>query len=241
MERGYLVRHARGFIIRAVREDIQDVLEGLDASLVKDGVFLIGYSLGGNILLNFLGARSCGVPIVGAATISAPIEPLQTCLRIMARRNVLYHRWLLNNMKRDALMTGTDIRVEERETVHTARSVYEFDDLFIAPRHGYRGADDYYARTAGARVVRDIEVPLVMVHARNDPWIPVDPYVALQGDGLGSVDIVLTPGGGHVGFHGQGAFDAWHDRYVGAFVEELMNVEVGAQLLTSSLRGEVGA
>jgi len=199
--------------------DLHHALAALPGDLTASGIFVIGFSLGGNALLNLLASHD--PPIRGAATVSAPIEPAQAAQRFMEPRNAIYHYWLLRQMKRESAAPGALLSEAERAAIGTARTIYEFDDGFVAPRNGFDGADDYYARTAGARMASDITVPTLMLHARDDPWIPPAPYDALMGRAPANVRIVLTEGGGHVGFHGQGHAETWHDRLIDEFMESL--------------------
>jgi predicted alpha/beta-fold hydrolase len=199
--------------------DVQDVIEGLGNDETSDGVFLVGFSLGGNILLNLLATLPVGHRVVGAATVSAPIEPLEACRRIMAPRNALYHRWLLRRMKQDVLASG-GLPAGEREAVERAKSVFEFDDHFVAPSNGFRDAIDYYERTAGARRLPDISVPTLLLHACNDPWIPVRPYIEPARGTSKSISILVARSGGHVGFHERGYADTWHDRMIDGFLTQ---------------------
>lgn len=199
--------------------DLHHALAALPEDLTSHGLFVIGYSLGGNALLNMLAAHD--LPIRGAATVSAPIEPAQAARRFMEPRNALYHYWLLRQMKKESIAPGALVSEAERTAIHRARTIYEFDDGFVAPRNGFAGADDYYARTAGARMAGDISVPTLMIHARDDPWIPPAPYEALMASAPENIRIVLTPSGGHVGFHGQDHTETWHDRCVDAFMGSL--------------------
>ncbi len=200
--------------------DIRDALETLDGGLVSQGVFLVGYSLGGNVLINLLGRLSHPSPVRGAATVSAPIEPAQAALRLMSRRNAIYHSWLLREMKAECAAPGARLSEGERAAIDGAQTIWEFDDGFIAPRNGFAGAVDYYERTAGARITHDIRTPTLMIHARNDPWIPADPYAALERDPPANVHVRLLDGGGHVGFHASDHPETWHDRCVDAFLEK---------------------
>src|SRR3546814_17578649 len=86
----------------------------------------------------------------------------------MRPRNALYHRWILDRMKRDCL--GGDLSAAERITVIDAATVYEFDDRFIAPRYGFSGATDYYAPAMALRFLADGRVPMLWLHAHDDPW-----------------------------------------------------------------------
>jgi predicted alpha/beta-fold hydrolase len=211
-------RVAGGYYHAGCASDLEDVIGALGCEETRYGVFTIGYSLGGNILLNLLSRLPQSHRLVGAATVSAPIEPLEACNRIMAPRNIVYHSLLLRRMKRDVLSPLAQLSNRERQLVEDATSVFEFDDKFVAPRNGFGNALNYYERTASARQVRAITVPTLMLHACNDPWIPASPYRALQRQDLPNVEIVLTRSGGHVGFHERGFADAWYDRRMDDFI-----------------------
>ena len=199
--------------------DVAAALGSLPNSLPTDGLFLVGFSLGGNVLLNLL--ADCNLPLIGAATVSAPIEPAEASRRFMEPRNTIYHRWLLRKTKQECLAPGARLSADERRAIVESGSIYEFDDRFIAPRHGFKNADDYYARTAGARLVPRITVPTLMIHARDDPWIPLDAYEKIRPGAPSHVEIALTPGGGHVGFHAKGSPEAWHDLAIDWFLRAL--------------------
>jgi len=201
--------------------DIRDALKALDGEPAAQGLFLVGYSLGGNVLVNLLAHQAEGLRIRGAATISASIEPAQAARRLMSPRNEIYHSWLLREMKLECTAPGARLSEDERAAITGAKTIWEFDDSFIAPRNGFAGAADYYARTAGARFVQKIRTPTLMIHARNDPWIPADPYAALELDPPANVHVFLLDGGGHVGFHASDHAETWHDRCVDAFLRSL--------------------
>ncbi len=198
--------------------DIRDTLQALDGELTARGFFLVGYSLGGNVLINLLAHHADGLPIRGAATISASIEPAQAARRLMSPRNAIYHSCLLREMKAECAAPGARLSKNERAAIAGAKTIREFDDGFIAPRNGFAGAADYYDRTAGARVVHKIRAPTLMILARDDPWIPADPYAALERDRPGNVRVFLLDGGGHVGFHASDHAETWHDRCTDAFL-----------------------
>jgi uncharacterized protein len=213
----------RGYYHAGCARDLIDALEGLAAVVPADRVFIVGYSLGGNILLNLLSELRDDHAIIGGATVSAPIEPLQAAERLMHTRNFFYHRFLLRRMKKDVLHLRAELSEKEAAAVRRSRSVYEFDDVFTAPRNGFDGVEDYYRRTAGAAHARRVGVPLLMVHALNDPWIPAEPYRLLANNPPRFVEPVLVPSGGHVGFHGADCEEAWHDRRIEAFLAPLQH------------------
>lgn len=207
-----------GYYYAGCTEDIRAATEGIPADIKANGIIAIGFSLGGNILLNSLAQSWASDTFVAASTVCAPIRPALAAQRIMAPRNWIYHRFLLQRMKQDTLSPHASLSDDERSAISSSRSIYEFDDKFTAPHNGYVDADDYYARTAGAQVVAKLDVPTLLIHAENDPWIPVGPYRELAREELLNAKVIIAPGGGHVGFHVQGKQGTWHDMVIDSFV-----------------------
>ena len=94
----------------------------------------------------------------------------------MRPRNWLYHSYILDDLKKETLAEGAGSRREEREVVRAARTVREYDDRFISPRYGFRGADDYYELCAPLSYMPEIRVPTMVLAACDDPWIPAEYY-----------------------------------------------------------------
>ena len=204
-------------------EDLRAVIGRMDGRLAANGIVIVGYSLGANMLLKYLGEQGRRAPLLGAVSISAPIDLKATQVRFMQRRNRRYHDHLLARMK-EGILSSSGL---ERADLDTISSVYEFDDRVVAPRNGFAGADDYYARCSARNFLAGIRVPTLIVHARNDPWIPVDPYLAFDWTSNPRLTPLLPRGGGHVGFHGLGSRIPWHDRCIGLFVERLAAARAG--------------
>ena len=185
---------------------------------VGAGIVPMGYSLGGNMLIKFLAEAGARFPVRAAGTVSAPLDLAATSARFLARRNTMYHAWLLRAMKREALRPPAQVSPAERAAILNARSVRDFDDGFVAPRHGFADAADYYARCSARRFLPEVPVPLLALHAQDDPWIPARAYDEAVWDTGRGQGAVLTVGGGHVGFHGAGRATAWHDRALYDFI-----------------------
>jgi hypothetical protein len=194
-------------------EDLRDALDALDPA----GLILVGYSLGGNMLLKFLSEHGGGFPIRAAATVSAPIDLAATARHIMRPRNLIYQRRLLAGMKRGALAGG--LRPAERDAVEAARTVYEFDDGFVAPHHGFGGAERYYAACSALGFLDTIPVPTLMIHAQDDPWVPAAAYLDYDWRANPRLTALIPRGGGHCGFHDRGG--TWHDRAMAAFFDQV--------------------
>ncbi|WP_232315023.1 YheT family hydrolase [Oceanibaculum pacificum] len=199
--------------------DLRRALGWLAPAALANGLVLAGYSLGGNMLLKLLGeGRGEGIgdlPVLAAASVSAPIDLAETSRRFRAPRNFLYHRWLLNRMKQEAL-NAPGLSETERQAILGSRDVYEYDDRFIAPGNGFAGAEDYYARCSALGFLATIRVPTLAIHAADDPWIPAAMYRGFDWADNPALTLLLASGGGHVGFHDREPV-AWHDRCLLAF------------------------
>lgn len=199
-------------------EDLRAVLELLPADATGEGLVLVGWSLGGNMLLKGLAEFGAEMPIRAAAAISAPIDLAAAAGRLAAPRNALYQRWLLARMKREAVGGPEPLTPQEGRQLAAVRTVAGYDDAFTAPRNGFADAADYYARCSAARFMPAIPVPTLVVYACDDPWIPPVAYRNFDWDGNPRLVPMLTPAGGHVGFH---AVDGrvWSDDRLLAFLE----------------------
>lgn len=202
-------------------EDLRDALEALPAELLREGCVLVGYSLGANMLIKFLAEWADAFPVRAAAAVSAPIDLAATSLRFLQRRNRPYLWVMLRAMKSEALAAPADLCDAERRAILSARTVWEFDDRFVAPRNGWESAQAYYEANSAQHFLSQVRVPTLVMHSLDDPWIPSEPYTGYPWQQNPQLLPVLASGGGHVGFHGRGARVPWHDRCLSLFLGEL--------------------
>jgi uncharacterized protein len=187
---------------------------------------LVGYSLGGNVALKFLGeAGAAAAGLVGAAVaVSVPFDLASGADRIeqgiLGRFYTYYFLSKLRRKIRDRTilldgMCDTDAAVR-------ARTVREFDDIVTAPLHGFRNAADYYERSSSGAFIDGIQVPTLVLHSRDDPFLPEDriPVAAMAANP--AITPVLTERGGHVAFVGGSILrpDFWGERMLASFLAE---------------------
>ena len=167
----------------------------------------IGISLGGNALLKWLGERgSAAAPVVRrAAAISAPLD-LPAAGRALDRglNRLLYTRMFLGTLRPKSLAKlALFPDLFDGERVRAARTFREFDDVFTAPLHGFRGVDDYWTRASSGPWLEHIAVPTLVLNARNDPFLPEHALVAAAAKASKAVLLEFPANGGHVGFPGR--------------------------------------
>ena len=165
-------------------------------------LFAAGVSLGGNALLKWLGREqgSARGIVDAAAAVSAPMDLMTAGDRLGVGLNRLYGRHFLQTLKIKSLAKlGRHPGIYDANTVRRARTMREFDNVVTAPLHGYRDTDDYWTRASSKPDLRHIEVPTLIVHARNDPFLP-GRYLPAANDVSASVTRDFPDGGGHTGF-----------------------------------------
>ena len=198
-------------------QDFRALLSLLPEELTRDGLQAVGYSLGGAMLLKYLGEEGAASPLAAAATVSAPIDLAVACRCMMRPRNRLYHHYILDLMKVEATGEGAVVSAAQRTAVMGARTVWDYDDVFIAPRYGFASAEDYYERCRPTRFMPGIRVPTLILGAMDDPWIPGALYSGYDWASNRSLTPLLPEHGGHVGFHGTGNLQPWSDLAVERF------------------------
>ncbi len=203
-------------------EDLDEALRGLPAEWRSAGLLLVGYSLGGNMLLKFAAEYADEHPIAAFASVSAPIDLAAASRRFLDRRNWVYHQHLLRNMKKECFAATEPPDAEESEAIESCRSILEFDERVVARRNGFEGADHYYAVNHARQYLEAIAHPTLVIHALDDPWIPSVAYTTYAWSKNPHLTPVLPRGGGHVGFHGRGDTFAFHDRCIGLFFDRAL-------------------
>lgn len=196
--------------------DLEAVLSQLRESGTADRFVLYGASLGANMMLKYLGEQK-RPHVVGAISVSAPIDLARSSERMIQPRNRLYHGWLLKSMKREALAIP-GLSVSESNAVANVRTIFEFDERHVAARNGFDGARDYYTQSSAKRYLKGITTPTLIIHALNDPWIPGASYLDFDWSASQRLTPLLPLDGGHVGFHDNAG--SWHLRMAGKFLEE---------------------
>ncbi len=166
---------------------------------------MIGVSLGGNILLKWLGevGAAANPRLRGAAAISVPFDLEAGARHISAGLWGAYDRAFLGSLRLKALAKLERYpNLFDRERLLRARSIYEFDDCVTAPVHGFRDARDYYARSSSIGFLERIALPTFLLSAVDDPFLPpaVLERVRAIADANPNLRLEITARGGHVGF-----------------------------------------
>jgi predicted alpha/beta-fold hydrolase len=177
-------------------------------------IALIGFSLGGNVTLKYLGEGGCHPAVIAGVGISVPID-------LAASANAIDRRWsnriylrrflsrLLPKIKAKAVRFPTGLDTSKSHQIRTLR---EFDNLYTAPVHGFRDAEDYWARSSARQYLQGIRVPALLLNARDDPFLTSESFPYLEAEKNPDFFLEAPKWGGHVGFIDSASnFRRWHE------------------------------
>ncbi|MGB3465621.1 MAG: alpha/beta fold hydrolase, partial [Cyclobacteriaceae bacterium] len=184
-------------------DDLEEVVK-----LASDNyrsLFLAGFSLGANLTLKFAGEPKAAIytNISKIAAICAPLNLHTGSINIGKRSNILYARRFLKSLKKKVLLKDRKLPGKIDTTkLREVKTLFDFDDHYTAPLHGFTDAADYYKQCSSIYYVRNIKVPALIVNALNDPMLPQETYDTEAFNKLDLVTLELTGSGGHCGFPG---------------------------------------
>ncbi len=177
-------------------DDLQWVIN--HASEKYDSVYLIGFSLGGNLTLKYLGEGKVNRLVKKAVVFSVPLELHTSCLEILKPSNWMYHHRFLKSLKAKVVAKASQRTDLDIRPLNQIKTLIEFDDHFTAPIHGFENAIDYYKKCSSLYFLSGIHMPTLIVNAKNDPFLSHDCYPELPE--ASSVKLETPARGGHVGF-----------------------------------------
>ena len=208
-------------------EDIQSVLAHLE-SVGYEQVAVVGFSLGGNMTLKYVGERSERIsPVIkGAVGISVPCHLEGSADRLKQRQNWIYLTRFLKTLKQKAVLKKEQFPEApfSKKEIGQCKSFHDFDEVFTARINGFESAVDYWTKCSSGQFINDVKIPTLLINALDDPFLDARCFptqIAAQHEWFH----LMTPKrGGHVGFcRGFNMNEAfWTEKKVGAFLSECL-------------------
>ncbi len=185
-------------------EDLAFVLDHLAETFPGRSLGAIGFSLGGNVLLKGVGEHTQGarLPLGAAVAISVPYDLSAGAALLEASfMGRAYTQYFLRKLRRKTelkreLLDG----VVDVGAMMASTSLRAFDDVATAPLHGFSNAEEYYARSSSAAFLSGIDTPTLLIHSRDDPFLPESAVPEAEIAKNPYLSLALTERGGHVGF-----------------------------------------
>jgi uncharacterized protein len=202
---GTELNRTRRFYHSGETQDLAFALERITNEFQSSPLALAGVSLGGNVLLKFLGERGDDLPpnVKAAAAISVPFDLARSSKRINQGFSRLYQRFFLHSLRRKAMEKAKRFPdLAAPADIAALRTLEEFDNLITGPLHGFRDAQDYYERSSSLGFLNDIKLNTLLFNAIDDPMLP--PAVLDQVRAAARINPALevdfVQKGGHAGF-----------------------------------------
>jgi predicted alpha/beta-fold hydrolase len=184
-------------------EDLRAVISELIEKDRVERMFLVGFSLGGNLVLKVAGEYGEAAPkeILGVCAVSPSIDLTASADMILRPSNWIYQQDFVRRLKK-RIRTKQKLypKLYDTEGLRQVRTLREFDERYTAPANGFADAEDYYYRASSLRVVAKIRVPTLVIHAEDDPFIPITPLRDVAVADNPYILLVAPKQGGHVAF-----------------------------------------
>jgi uncharacterized protein len=201
-------------------DDLRHVIKELSERDGLGEIYLAGFSLGGNMVLKLAGEYGSAPPPAfrGVIAVSPSIDLAGCADAIEMRSNLIYHfkfiTSLRNRLRRKARLFPDRFDASRLRGVWTIR---RFDDLITAPHMGFRDVAHYYERASALPFIKQIAVPTLIVHAKDDPFIPFAPFASEAVTANPNLALIAPDHGGHVGFisaTGEGESRFWAEAMI---------------------------
>jgi uncharacterized protein len=182
--------------------DLAEAVQRARGEAVAAPLLVAGFSLGGNVLVKWLGEQGTSAPVRAAAAVSVPFD-LRACARALdgpGAMSFVYRTRFLRTLKRKALAKARLFPGIDAARVRSARTLFEFDEAATAPVHGFRDAQDYWERSSSGPYVSRVRVPLLLLSAEDDPFVPAACLPRAASAANPAVTLEVYSRGGHLGF-----------------------------------------
>ena len=178
----------------------------------RSPAFLVGFSLGGNVVLKLAGEMGERAPILirGVCAVSTPLDLAACARRIAQPENWVYERRFVRHMHARLCSTGRYTRAELADF----GSLMAIDDRVTAPAFGFGDAANYYRTQSANQYLESIRVPGLLIHAKDDPFAPFETFPSALTRGNPRIEVMVTEYGGHLGFLGRKPHRFWLDEAI---------------------------
>ena len=185
-------------------------------------VVLIGFSLGGNVVLKYTTDQVYVVPhnIRCAIGVSVPCDLKGSSIEIKKRKNIIYQRNFLKSLSNKMRQKATQFPEIQIENMSKVKNLVDFDDYFTAPIHGFRDADDYYFQNSSLKSLPNAVIPTLLINAKDDTFLSPSCFPINMAQGHKNFYLSMPSYGGHVGFANFGAPFNWNELTILKFISD---------------------
>ncbi|GGG21626.1 alpha/beta hydrolase [Dokdonia pacifica] len=203
-------------------DDMRFIIQMIAEKDLYNEIFLYGVSLGGNALLKYAGEKK-GIPsqVKAIATVGVPADLKASLEQLNYSENWVYRTSFLVDLRgkyRKKMVKYPELMTSE--VYATIKTLKDFDDVYTAPAHGFKNALDYYEKASSFELLPEIELPTLILNAKNDSFLHGDCYPYEHATSSNDLFLETPDHGGHVGFYKRGEFYYSEQRTLDFFEEK---------------------
>jgi len=206
-------------------EDLKEIIDHILRSRNYSSITLVGFSLGGNLLLKYLGeGNKIAAQVKAAVAISTPCDLYQSLKRLEEPNNFLYSRRFVKKLKKQLHLRSSKFPNElSAKDIAGLNSLYAIDDIYTGKAHGFINARDYYEKSSALNFIPQIKTPTLLINAKNDAFLSANSSPLEMAEKNSYFYLETPEWGGHVGFLQKGDSTYAEDRAL-LFSTENLNI-----------------
>lgn len=183
-------------------EDLEAVIDHIDNHYNYKEIHIVGYSLGGNMALKYMGEKSSLSKIKSTIGVSVPCDLKATALKMNSFSNRLYLNEFLKSLEKKTIgkLEKFPDSFLTKESIQSIKTFKDFDDLYTAPAHGFKNAEDYWEKSSCKQFIPFIKTPTLLITALDDPFFDTECFPFKEAEASEFFFMEPTTYGGHVGF-----------------------------------------
>ena len=216
------INHSRTLYHSGFTEDLAFFLQHHTNQYKR--VYICGFSLGGSVTLNFASRFASQMPefIQGFAAVSVPLDLVKSSAQLKKWENLPYTRRFLSTLTQKIQLKSSQFPDKiDAGALNHIRSLWDFDEHYTAPLHGFQSAQDYYEKCSSLPFLNDITVPTLIVNAKDDSFLSANCFPAALSQKHPYLHLLTPDFGGHVGFSSLNKKQYWIERIVVDFFESI--------------------
>jgi uncharacterized protein len=217
----FLYAYHAGFI-----QDLECVIKFIIKNYNYQSISLVGYSLGGNMVLKYMGEKALNVPeiVKCCVAVSAPCNLEDSSKELAKKSNFIYMAAFLKSVKEKARLKFKQFpnHTLDKKNILASKNFFEFDNYFTAPVFGYKSAEDLYQSNSCKPFLQAIKKPTILLTALDDPFLGNKCYPFDEAKNHNHFDLLATKYGGHVGFNSRfkRTENLWSEKFIASYIKE---------------------
>jgi len=207
-------------------QDLECIIDYVLSNYSYKTISLVGYSLGANLVLKYMGEKGINIPniVKSCIAVSAPCSLEDSSVQLKKKSNYIYILAFLKSLKIKARLKFKQFSnhsLDERKILH-AKNFHDFDNYFTAPVFGFESAKDYWQKNSCKQFLKGIKKPTLLLTALDDPFFGDDSYPFKEAENHQYFDLLATKHGGHVGYNAafKRAKNLWSEEYITNYIKE---------------------